>query len=197
MSITKISGKSPFEKDLLVRDDCFILDNGANGKIFVWKGESQRFFFKTGAVLSSTRSSGNGANAEEKQVAFQMADSFIDQMKYPRMKTQASGAEPRARGGPPGLVMEARRWRTKFVCFCRWRSCPRGRRPSSSSSSSRTGTEERRSVWFPARTPDPFPFYTFDIVYLYSPVLVDLVLDKKKHLMPLLYAKPAGFSCWD
>lgn len=32
--------------------------------------------------------SGNGANAEEKQVALQMADDFIDQMKYPRMKTQ-------------------------------------------------------------------------------------------------------------
>lgn len=68
MTTTKVSGKSPFAKDLLVRDDCFILDNGANGKIFVWKG--------------------NGANAEEKQVALQMADNFIDQMKYPRMKTQ-------------------------------------------------------------------------------------------------------------
>lgn len=40
MKITKISDKSPFGKDLLVRDDCFILDNGANGKIFVWKGGS-------------------------------------------------------------------------------------------------------------------------------------------------------------
>lgn len=68
MTITKISDKSPFGKDLLVRDDCFILDNGANGKIFVWKGK--------------------GANSEEKQVAQQMADKFIDQMKYPRMKTQ-------------------------------------------------------------------------------------------------------------
>ncbi|CAJ1086198.1 macrophage-capping protein [Xyrichtys novacula] len=68
MSTTKVSGKSPFDKELLVRDDCFILDNGANGKIFVWKG--------------------NGANAEEKQVALQMADNFIDQMQYNRMKTQ-------------------------------------------------------------------------------------------------------------
>lgn len=39
MKLTKVSEKSPFAKDLLVRDDCFILDNGANGKIFVWKGE--------------------------------------------------------------------------------------------------------------------------------------------------------------
>lgn len=68
MTMTKVSKKSPFAKDLLVRDDCFILDNGANGKIFVWKG--------------------TGANNEEKQVALQMADNFIEQMKYPRMKTQ-------------------------------------------------------------------------------------------------------------
>lgn len=33
--------------------------------------------------------SGNGANSEEKQVAQQMADKFIEQMKYPR-QTQAS-----------------------------------------------------------------------------------------------------------
>lgn len=39
MTLTKVSEKSPFGKELLVRDDCFILDNGANGKIFVWKGE--------------------------------------------------------------------------------------------------------------------------------------------------------------
>uniref|UniRef100_A0A673D138 Macrophage-capping protein n=1 Tax=Sphaeramia orbicularis TaxID=375764 RepID=A0A673D138_9TELE len=68
MTITKVSEKSPFAKELLVRDDCFILDNGANGKIFVWKG--------------------NGANAEEKQAALKMADNFIEQMKYARMKTQ-------------------------------------------------------------------------------------------------------------
>ncbi|KAI1898834.1 hypothetical protein AGOR_G00076430 [Albula goreensis] len=68
MKLTKVSEKSPFEKDLLVRDDCFILDNGANGKIFVWKG--------------------SGANAEEKKEALKMADDFIQRMNYPRMKTQ-------------------------------------------------------------------------------------------------------------
>ncbi|XP_071765557.2 capping protein (actin filament), gelsolin-like b [Centroberyx gerrardi] len=68
MTMTKVSEKSPFAKELLVRDDCFILDNGANGKIFVWKG--------------------SGANAEEKREALKMADNFIQQMNYPRMKTQ-------------------------------------------------------------------------------------------------------------
>lgn len=41
MTMTKISEKSPFAQELLVRDDCFILDNGANGKIFVWKGDKE------------------------------------------------------------------------------------------------------------------------------------------------------------
>ncbi|XP_048885798.1 capping protein (actin filament), gelsolin-like b isoform X4 [Brienomyrus brachyistius] len=68
MKLTKVSEKSPFSRDLLVRDDCFILDNGANGKIFVWKG--------------------SGANAEEKREALKMADDFIQKMNYPRMKTQ-------------------------------------------------------------------------------------------------------------
>ncbi|XP_036428245.1 capping protein (actin filament), gelsolin-like b [Colossoma macropomum] len=68
MKLTKVSEKTPFAKDLLVRDDCFILDNGANGKIFVWKG--------------------SGANADEKKEALKMADDFIQKMNYPRMKTQ-------------------------------------------------------------------------------------------------------------
>ncbi|XP_028330817.1 capping protein (actin filament), gelsolin-like b isoform X1 [Gouania willdenowi] len=68
MTTTEVSGKSPFAKELLARDDCFILDNGANGKVFVWKGK--------------------GANAEEKSAALQMADNFIQQMNYPKMKTQ-------------------------------------------------------------------------------------------------------------
>jgi gelsolin-like capping protein len=33
-----------------------------------------------------------GANAEEKREALKMADDFIQQMNYPRMKTQVSQA---------------------------------------------------------------------------------------------------------
>ncbi|KAJ8266088.1 hypothetical protein GJAV_G00125740, partial [Gymnothorax javanicus] len=68
MTLTKVSEKSPFARELLVQDDCFIMDNGANGQIFVWKG--------------------SGANPEEKKEALKMADSFIEQMNYPKMKTQ-------------------------------------------------------------------------------------------------------------
>uniref|UniRef100_A0AAY4EFP0 Macrophage-capping protein n=2 Tax=Denticeps clupeoides TaxID=299321 RepID=A0AAY4EFP0_9TELE len=67
MELIMVSDKSPFSKDLLDRDDCFILDNGANGKIFVWKGF--------------------GANEHEKTVCLKIADQFIKKMSYP-LQTQ-------------------------------------------------------------------------------------------------------------
>ncbi|GAA6077915.1 capping protein (actin filament), gelsolin-like a isoform X1, partial [Tachysurus ichikawai] len=68
MSITQLCEKAPFDQKLLHRDDCFILDNGANGKIFIWKG--------------------GGANVEKKRVALQLADEFIVRMGYCRTTTQ-------------------------------------------------------------------------------------------------------------
>ncbi|XP_036436969.1 macrophage-capping protein-like [Colossoma macropomum] len=67
MTLTLLCDKALFDQTLLDRDDCFILDNGANGKIFIWKG--------------------SGANVEEKRAALKVADEFIQQMKYSR-KTQ-------------------------------------------------------------------------------------------------------------
>lgn len=81
--------------------------------------------------------SGNGANAEEKNSALKMADTFIDQMKYPRMKTQVVWWKLT----PSDVFATCWYW----LC-CRWRSCRRGRRPSSSSSSSKTGTEHFRGT---------------------------------------------------
>ncbi|XP_056602586.1 capping protein (actin filament), gelsolin-like a [Triplophysa dalaica] len=68
MTLTKLCDRGLFSQELLEKDDCFILDNGSNGKIYVWKG--------------------NGANAEEKRVALKVADEFITEMNYPRMQTQ-------------------------------------------------------------------------------------------------------------
>ncbi|KTG04939.1 hypothetical protein cypCar_00002453 [Cyprinus carpio] len=68
MTLTKLCDKGLFSQEMLEKDDCFILDNGSNGKIYVWKG--------------------NGANAEEKRVALKVADDFITKMNYPRMRTQ-------------------------------------------------------------------------------------------------------------
>ncbi|KAB5515291.1 hypothetical protein PHYPO_G00250170 [Pangasianodon hypophthalmus] len=68
MSVTQLCDKAPFDQNLLQRDDCFILDNGANGKIFIWKG--------------------GGATVEEKRAALQIADEFILRMSYCRATTQ-------------------------------------------------------------------------------------------------------------
>ncbi|XP_041948303.1 macrophage-capping protein-like isoform X1 [Alosa sapidissima] len=68
MALTMLSDKSPFSQELLERDDCFILDNGYNGKIYVWKA-------------------GHGANSEEKMMSLKIADQFIQRMSYP-LETQ-------------------------------------------------------------------------------------------------------------
>ena len=36
--VTKKIAESPFEQSALSPDDCYIIDNGSNGAIYVWKG---------------------------------------------------------------------------------------------------------------------------------------------------------------
>ena len=38
MKLTKVADSSPFASELLIPDDCFVLDNGLCGKIYIWKG---------------------------------------------------------------------------------------------------------------------------------------------------------------
>lgn len=38
MDLTEVSRSSPFSQSLLCPDDCFVLDTGAGGKVYVWKG---------------------------------------------------------------------------------------------------------------------------------------------------------------
>ena len=40
MNLTKLADSSPFALELLIPDDCFVLDNGLCGKIYIWKGAS-------------------------------------------------------------------------------------------------------------------------------------------------------------
>ncbi|XP_048368924.1 macrophage-capping protein [Sphaerodactylus townsendi] len=63
MRLIKISDSSPFSQEQLITDDCFILDNGLCGKIYIWKGHK--------------------ANEQEQQAALQVAEEFISQMNYP------------------------------------------------------------------------------------------------------------------
>lgn len=39
MAVTLIAGENPFSQSALESGDCFILDHGLDGKIFVWKGQ--------------------------------------------------------------------------------------------------------------------------------------------------------------
>ncbi|XP_061116195.1 gelsolin-like isoform X2 [Conger conger] len=64
MDTTAVAEKSPFAQSDLESSDCFILDDGSNGRIFVWKGKD--------------------ANTEERRAALTAAQKFIDNMHYPK-----------------------------------------------------------------------------------------------------------------
>ncbi|XP_015271373.1 PREDICTED: gelsolin isoform X2 [Gekko japonicus] len=64
MAVSLVADENPFSQAALNSDDCFILDHGTDGKIFVWKGKT--------------------ANAEERKAALKTASEFITKMGYPR-----------------------------------------------------------------------------------------------------------------
>uniref|UniRef100_A0A7N5ZSD1 Gelsolin n=1 Tax=Anabas testudineus TaxID=64144 RepID=A0A7N5ZSD1_ANATE len=63
MAVTMVAEQNPFSQDTLQSTECFILDNGVNGHIFVWKGKD--------------------ANAEERCAVLKSAEQFIQKMNYP------------------------------------------------------------------------------------------------------------------
>ncbi|XP_041029906.1 macrophage-capping protein-like [Carcharodon carcharias] len=63
MTLTPVSSQNPFAREMLQSEDCFVLDNGVCGKIYVWKGRR--------------------ANSEEKRAALKVAEDVINQRKYP------------------------------------------------------------------------------------------------------------------
>ncbi|XP_018085003.1 gelsolin-like isoform X2 [Xenopus laevis] len=64
MSVSLVADQNPFTQAALNSDDCFVLDHGSDGKIFVWKGKD--------------------ANMEEKKAALKTATEFISKMGYPK-----------------------------------------------------------------------------------------------------------------
>lgn len=64
MTVTLVAGENPFVQSALESGDCFILDHGSDGKIFVWKGKD--------------------ANMDERKAAMKAADEFIKKMGYPK-----------------------------------------------------------------------------------------------------------------
>ncbi|MBN3319422.1 GELS protein, partial [Atractosteus spatula] len=64
MAVALVAAENPFSQSSLESGDCFILDHGSDGKIFVWKGKD--------------------ANTEERKAALKTADEFIKKMGYPK-----------------------------------------------------------------------------------------------------------------
>ncbi|XP_060740278.1 gelsolin-like [Tachysurus vachellii] len=64
MSITLVAAENPFSQNALESTECFILDHGCNGKVFVWKGKE--------------------ASPEERRAGMKAADQFIQRMGYPK-----------------------------------------------------------------------------------------------------------------
>ncbi|XP_047662468.1 scinderin like b [Tachysurus fulvidraco] len=67
MKTSVVAPSSPFKQEMLSLDDCYILDNGKDGNIFVWKGSK--------------------ANTEERKAAMKVAQDFIKEKNY-SSKTQ-------------------------------------------------------------------------------------------------------------
>uniref|UniRef100_A0A4W4DXR2 Gelsolin-like domain-containing protein n=1 Tax=Electrophorus electricus TaxID=8005 RepID=A0A4W4DXR2_ELEEL len=64
MKASVVAESSPFKQEMLSPSECYILDNGADGKIFVWKGPS--------------------ANGAERKAAMKAAEQFIHEKNYPK-----------------------------------------------------------------------------------------------------------------
>ncbi|XP_075879660.1 scinderin like a [Nelusetta ayraudi] len=62
MDVTLVADENPFKQEMLSQNDCYILDNGANKKLFVWKGKD--------------------ANPEERAKALERAQAFIKEKDY-------------------------------------------------------------------------------------------------------------------
>ncbi|XP_065601110.1 macrophage-capping protein [Cyrtonyx montezumae] len=62
VELSKVAQSCPFNQSLLCSDDCFVLDTGAGGKIYVWKGCK--------------------ANEQERQAALSVAEQTITRMGY-------------------------------------------------------------------------------------------------------------------
>ncbi|XP_074784600.1 macrophage-capping protein isoform X2 [Athene noctua] len=69
MDLSQVATSSPFSQSLLCPDDCFVLDNGASGKVYVWKGRK--------------------ANEQERQAALKVAEEVITRMGHsPRTQVE-------------------------------------------------------------------------------------------------------------
>lgn len=101
---------SPFSQDALLSSECFILDDGANGHIYVWKGwnlepnlepepslrSKGTFHVRPSVHLSvcvCVCPPGKDASSEERRAVLKSSEKFLQQMAYPA-HTQVAAAPP-------------------------------------------------------------------------------------------------------
>lgn len=95
ISVTLVAEENPFPQSALESTDCFILDHGSNGKIFVWKGQLRRSFkfiqnlhfetcLKVNLNLYFFIKTGKEANKEERSAGLKAAEDFISKVGYPK-----------------------------------------------------------------------------------------------------------------
>ncbi|NXX21065.1 CAPG protein, partial [Podargus strigoides] len=87
MDLSQVATSSPFSQSLLCSHDCFVLDNGADGKVFVWKGAREGSGGDVGtggtpSVALTSPSTGHKANEQERQAALKVAEEVIARMGH-------------------------------------------------------------------------------------------------------------------
>lgn len=70
MKVTCVEPSSPFKQAVLSPEECYILDNGADGNIFVWKGVSGRDGQTVSDAGALARSPGPGCPSGGATVTF-------------------------------------------------------------------------------------------------------------------------------
>ncbi|KAG7232848.1 hypothetical protein INR49_008038 [Caranx melampygus] len=86
IEVTMVAEHNPFSQDALQSSECFILDNGANGNIFIWKGKD--------------------SNAEERHAVLKTSEQFIQKMNYPahtQVQSSLNTGDPTLQTVLPGL----------------------------------------------------------------------------------------------
>ncbi|NXY25778.1 CAPG protein, partial [Atrichornis clamosus] len=88
MDLTQVAAGSPFSQSLLCPDDCFVLDNGAGGKVYVWKGAQGGAMGWHGdrdhpSTALTSLFAGCKANEQERQAALRVAEEVITRMGHP------------------------------------------------------------------------------------------------------------------
>lgn len=114
MKTSLVAQSSPFKQEMLTPTECYILDNGVDSKIFLWKGMVKFYFDFLILHIYSLKlpseiytldgrlwlywqfhyhfnTSGPSANTEERKTAMKVAEQFIKDKNYPK-NTQVSDA---------------------------------------------------------------------------------------------------------